>query len=89
MGIFASFMRKVEVVLKGKSEDLEELCTPLLAVSPLSKARNNNDDDDDEVETFDAESHVTFFQDTFEFYKLSVREWAVRVVSPPDPDLIG
>eukprot|EP00171_Calliarthron_tuberculosum_P003890 IDg3890t1 len=74
LGVFVSFMRRVEVTRSGAVCNIEELCMPLLGVSPLAK---NECASDDEAESFDAETHVQHLVETFKFFDQDLSKWVL------------
>lgn len=55
----------------------EELCLPLLSVSPLGKEDVDNSRSTEEAETFDSRAHVRHLEQTFAYYSQKVRQWAL------------
>ena len=84
-GVFASFMRKIKVVRNGESTEVEELCLPLLSVSPMAKVQQDGTLNAEEAETFDAEIHLRHLEETFKYYEQDVRRWAVCSIADNCP----
>lgn len=51
-------MKDIEVVRNGVSITEQELCTPLISVSPIAKASGDEDHEEDEAAEFDSVTHV-------------------------------
>eukprot|EP00171_Calliarthron_tuberculosum_P002931 IDg2931t1 len=73
--VFASFMRRVQVVRDGSLITVDEHCMPLLGVSPLAKKESTEDSSVGEAESFDADTHIRYLDEIFKFYSQDVYKW--------------
>eukprot|EP00171_Calliarthron_tuberculosum_P001364 IDg1364t1 len=55
----------------------------LLAIAPMGPAGSSSEDDNDAAEatTFNTESHLKFFKDTFDVFQLSFSKWCLALIS--------
>eukprot|EP00171_Calliarthron_tuberculosum_P022214 IDg22214t1 len=80
-GVFASFMRDVPVLRNGISQIEQELCLPLLSVSPLPCSESDENTSKEEAESFNAESHLRHLQLAFEYFEQDVHKWVLCSIS--------
>ena len=89
VGLFGSFMRKVSVMNVGRSTVAEELCMPLLSVSPMATYEASQFTSDEEsgsenlteATDFGAKTHVEHFKSIFQnFYNIDILKWTVCAI---------
>ena len=89
VALFASYIRTITVVEKGKVIEREETAIVLLSCAPIETAREVDefeaDEEDNLVEIaaqFNAEKYAEHFERIFrKYYKIDLREWAVAATS--------
>jgi len=84
-GVYASFMKEVRVVRNGFMVTEEEICTPLISVSPISKASDLEDEENYEATEFDAVTHVRQLEDIFHIYGINFHEWMLCFIADNAP----
>eukprot|EP00171_Calliarthron_tuberculosum_P023569 IDg23569t1 len=76
-GVFASFMREVTILRNGSCGTEEELCMPLLSVSPLPAEEADDRTTQEEAESFDAEAHHRHLEEIFKYFDQDVSKWVL------------
>eukprot|EP00171_Calliarthron_tuberculosum_P001491 IDg1491t1 len=85
LGIYAVYVRKVDVMRRGVNHQGEEVAITLLSVSPMAKSDQRVQDDDaseqvSEATSFDAVTHIRHFEDVFSVFDLNLHEWTVCII---------
>lgn len=77
LGVFAVFMKQVKSIEKGNEVVRDELCMPLLSLSPIAKRDAEGEVESGYAITFDAESHIRQLEHVFHYFHVDVHVWAV------------
>jgi len=81
IGVFLSYCSKISVRINGKDEFKHIPRITLIGVSPLAKKEDEEDNSlSEEATAFNAEAHLKYFRDIFEFYDADFDDWALCLI---------
>jgi len=81
IGVFLSYCLQVPIRIDGKEKYKHIPQITLIGVSPLAKIDEDDDDGlSQEATKFNAEAHLTYFREIFEYYNCDFDRWTVCLI---------
>lgn len=89
VGVFACYVRLIDVSIKGRKVESEEVVTTLLDVAPMGNISIDEDEDNkyshimthETAVNFNADTHVHFLKKTFDSYNIDMENWVVASIA--------
>lgn len=75
LALFILVLERVIRYDNGRQVEREELCMPVLLISPTAKLYNEGDIISVHASSFDAESNIRQLEWIFNFYNVNVHDW--------------
>jgi hypothetical protein len=82
IGIFACYMRNINIVVDNQKVSKKEATSALLSVSPMASKSNDGTTGEDDASTFDAWTMKEHFENLLlQFYNVNVYDWVKAIIA--------